>query len=116
MVNNVENKQKFLPKSLQYSVYKNDGKNICLQKKIQNTPCVAWDGMVINWDGTVNPCIFDYYSNIVLGSIRQDTILNLWHSQKLNELRRHVLKDKKNVTICKHCPINSNYSELCFFD
>lgn len=116
MVNDVSDKQKFLPKNPQYSVYKNNGKETVLERKMQNVPCVAWDGMVVNWDGTVNPCIFDYYSNIVLGNLQDATILSLWHSKKFNKLRRDVLTNKQNVAICKHCPINSNYSELCYYN
>lgn len=115
MVNST-NKQKFLPKNSQYHVYKQNGEHFSLQRKMQNTACVAWDGMVINWDGSVNPCIFDYYSDIVLGNVKSNKILSLWHNEKFNQLRQNVLKNKQNVSICKHCPINSDYSELYYRD
>lgn len=98
------NKEKLLPTNSKYKM--NQEKN--------NTPCVLWDGLVINWDGSVNPCLFDYHGSVKLGNVSKNSLINIWRSSILKKIRQKILADKQKIKICQSCPINEQYSELYF--
>jgi radical SAM protein with 4Fe4S-binding SPASM domain len=108
------NKRRFLPETPEYSLYGRDGTATTLQRKMENVPCVAWDGMVINWDGTVNPCLFDYYSAIALGNVSQTPLDAIWRNRAFRTLRKRILSNKRDIAICRRCPINERFSELYY--
>lgn len=107
-----EEKKKYLPEDSRSHVYKLINKKALFKEKKNNLPCVIWDGMVINWDGGVNPCIFDYYSKINLGNVEDTSLIKVWRGEMFKKLRKSVITHKASVTICKNCPINERYSEL----
>jgi radical SAM protein with 4Fe4S-binding SPASM domain len=109
---NKKDKTKFLPSSEKLRIYKENKNNtltINKQKKCQS--CVLWDALLINWDGSVNPCIFDYYSKIVIGNINHESIKQIWKSKKLYQMRCKILEDRSKINICQKCPIQNDYSE-----
>lgn len=110
MVDN-KNPQNWLPDKDTLRIYKQSGNEFMLKRKMINNTCTAWDSMVINWDGTVNPCIFDYYSNIVLGKIPRSSVHEIWTVKKFTDFRRKVLMNRSDVKICRTCPIEENCSE-----
>ena len=111
MVDN-ETKKSYLPKDKNSHVYKLIDKRSLFREKKNNLPCVIWDGMVVNWDGTVNPCIFDYYATKNLGNSKNHSLLKVWRSRSFKKFRRSVITDKAAIDLCKDCPINERYSEL----
>ena len=113
MVNSAD-KEQFLPINKKYNMYTVKNNQVQLQRKMKNVPCVAWDGIVINWDGSVNPCLFDYYSSIVLGNIKETSITQIWRGKLLQNLRKRILRNKRSIGICRRCPINERYSELYY--
>ena len=58
--------------------------------------------LVVLWDGRVIPCCVDYNANLMIGNIQNDTIQNLWKSEKLNLLREQHLKGDFPDT-CANC-------------
>ena len=70
-------------------------------------PCNdLWRRLFIWWDGTVNPCDYDYKSNLSIGNINQSSIAELWHSSAYNKLRKNHLDGKRsNHYPCDRCPI-----------
>ena len=58
--------------------------------------------LVVLWDGRVIPCCVDYNANLMIGNIQNDTIPNLWKSEKLNLLREQHLKGEFPET-CANC-------------
>ena len=58
--------------------------------------------LVVLWDGRVIPCCVDYNANLMIGNIQNDTIPNLWKSEKLNLLREQHLKGDFPDT-CANC-------------
>ena len=71
--------------------------------------------LVVLWDGRVIPCCVDYNANLMIGNIQNDTIPNLWRSEKLDLLREQHLKgDFPNTCAnCNEC--ESNKAEKRFF-
>ena len=70
-------------------------------------PCNdLWRRLFIWWDGTVNPCDYDYKSNLAIGNINQSSISDLWHSTEYNKLRNsHLDGQRSNHYPCDRCPI-----------
>jgi radical SAM protein with 4Fe4S-binding SPASM domain len=67
-----------------------------------------WERMYVWYDGICNPCDVDYKSELTVGSIKNNTIYEIWNSKKYNELRSMHLNHKRNsVFPCDRCPVGS---------
>ncbi len=106
-----ENKQRFLPDQESHRIYELAKRRFALKRPLVNKPCVAWDGLVINWSGTVNPCIFDYYSKIVLGDVTKEGVIPIWRGKIMKNLRTRILRGRAKIDICIRCPIQERLSE-----
>jgi radical SAM protein with 4Fe4S-binding SPASM domain len=75
------------------------------EKKDRRYPCcLLWYELVINADGSVSPCQFDWKNEYILGNIKNNTIANMWNGEKIQNLRRaQVKKDWKYGNICEKC-------------
>lgn len=95
MDNKPETFKKFVPKDGAFSRY---------TLKIQNSkiadPCLNW--IVINWNGNINPCCWDYEGEIILGNAADSTIEEIWNSETVR-LHREKMKSNSHYEICKNC-------------
>ena len=70
-------------------------------------PCVQlWRQMYVWYDGTVNPCDFDYKSYLKLGNAKEESLKKIWKGENFNKLRNdHLsgLRSKNNP--CDRCPL-----------
>ena len=65
-----------------------------------------WTRMYIWYDGTVNPCDFDYKSFLTVGNANDNLLKDIWKNNKYNKLRENhlnSLRSKHNP--CDRCPI-----------
>lgn len=63
-----------------------------------------WQRLVVLWDGSVYPCLFHGVKNpqdILLGNVRNTTLKELWHSQKMNYIRQ--LHSTEKSYLCNSC-------------
>jgi wyosine [tRNA(Phe)-imidazoG37] synthetase (radical SAM superfamily) len=60
--------------------------------------------MVINWDGSVPLCCADVNGRD-FGDVNNQTIYDIWHSDKLDHMREQVGRQTNhaNFPVCKHC-------------
>ena len=64
-----------------------------------------WERMYIWYDGLCNPCDVDYKSELSAGTLKEQTIREIWNSKKFNDLREMHLNGKRNkVYPCDRCP------------
>jgi len=70
--------------------------------------CVEpWRGLVIGWDGVVVPCCNDFDYKYTLGDVNVNTLVEIWNSEKIQELRRcQSLGLQKSDELCKGCLIH----------
>ena len=82
------------------NIYKAEPNNI-------KEPCSdLWRRMFVWFDGSVNPCDSDYKSTLSVGSIKNNTISELWCSDAYNNLRKkHLNKDRSSISTCKGCTV-----------
>lgn len=99
-----EDIKKYLPQNKKYSRYSLAGDNVSTKTRINNQCDFLWNEFVINWDGTVIPCCFDMNNKYVLGDIFNQTVKEIWVSKKYVGFRKIILKNKKDIDLCKDCP------------
>ncbi|MFZ1576505.1 MAG: radical SAM protein [Chromatiaceae bacterium] len=69
-------------------------------------PCrMLWRHLAVRADGTVSACCRDIDGELTVGNIEAgDTIREIWHGDKLNDLRRlHLQKRFEDIPLCKAC-------------
>jgi MoaA/NifB/PqqE/SkfB family radical SAM enzyme len=86
-----------LPRWDSYNNPKVDTKHACNQ---------LWDRIYVWYDGTLNPCDFDYKSLLKVGNILDMTIKDAWHGEVYSKLREDHLNFRRGCHIpCDRCPI-----------
>ena len=70
-----------------------------------NCPCkMLWDQMVILQDGKVALCCLDYDGKVIVGDMKNESILNIWNGKILNNLRQKQIKLKfDEISTCRAC-------------
>lgn len=65
-----------------------------------------WERMYVWYDGTCNPCDIDYKSELSVGSIKKNSIKEIWNGDKYQKLRELHLKGNRNQCYpCDRCPV-----------
>jgi radical SAM protein with 4Fe4S-binding SPASM domain len=58
----------------------------------------------ITWNGDVVPCCRDLRKEYIIGNIREHSIMELWNSKQLVQLReKHRLKQFDDIHLCRGC-------------
>ncbi len=98
------NGNKLMPDIKKYTRYKKqeDGK-YSIKNKLKNRCWRMWSSSVICHDGKLVPCCFDKDADFVLGDATQQTITEIWTSDKYKQFRSKILKNRKNIEICRNC-------------
>ena len=73
-----------------------------------NTPCEdLWDRMYVWFDGKTNPCDADYKSYLSYGNLNENSIKEVWNSDKILDLRKkHLSGNRKDIVPCDRCGID----------
>ena len=58
--------------------------------------------LYVNYDGTITPCCTPYGGYWSLGNIKDTTLEEVWHGEKINKLRA-LLKNKDMPNFCRKC-------------
>ncbi|MBI4981334.1 SPASM domain-containing protein [Candidatus Woesearchaeota archaeon] len=98
MDNNQSTFDEFIPLDTGFSRYKTN--KFPERRTNIKAPCKEW--MVVNWNGDVNPCCWDYEGNYIMGNVDQQGVFGVWNSPKMKEFRRNILNDKY-LSICNQC-------------
>ena len=75
--------------------------------KIHNKEGVCnllYERLYVWFDGTCVPCDYDYKSYLNLGNANNNTIKEIWHGEKYNEIRKiHTSQTRKCLEPCNRC-------------
>lgn len=76
-----------------------------------NVPCYMMESLiVIDVEGNVICCFEDYYKKMIVGNVRETSLLNIWNEKSYVKLRKDVSQGKRFVSsICKNC---NNYTMM----
>lgn len=71
------------------------------------TACSAlWSRMYVWYDGTCNPCDFDYKSNLALGNVNDHSLAEIWANERYAKFRElHAAKNRSQMNPCDRCPL-----------
>ena len=61
--------------------------------------------MAINYDGKVLLCCEDFRGRAVIGDVRTQNLMDIWRSEKLNNIRRKLLNFDRNFFPCNICNV-----------
>jgi radical SAM protein with 4Fe4S-binding SPASM domain len=78
---------------------------------IRRQPCnQLWQRLTISWDGKVMMCCGDWEMKVVLGDANTDSIYKIWHSKRLNTIRKvHRNLKLEKIPVCTKCPVMDSY-------
>jgi radical SAM protein with 4Fe4S-binding SPASM domain len=71
--------------------------------RVPNTCSFIDQGFVINWDGTVNPCCWDYQGEVVIGDVTTQMVKEVWEGHHLAKLRAAIHTDRAAIPMCAVC-------------
>ena len=58
----------------------------------------------VNADGLVSSCFLDWGRKLIIGDARQESLKRIWHSDKMNALRRQHLEGRRMENpVCSQC-------------
>lgn len=82
-------------------------------KKYEHFVCPQlWQRLLICWNGEVRMCCGDWYGKSVLGDIKEKSIYDFWHGDKLNQARKlHSEGSFDKVPACADCEVNASRSD-----
>lgn len=65
---------------------------------------MLWNNFTINWQGDVVPCCYDLKYDCILGNVRDNTITEIWNSEKVVNMRR-LIKNREydGIKLCSTC-------------
>lgn len=74
-------------------------------KVTQPNSCTSlWQRIVVGWNGDIHPCPAAFTGEFKLGNIKDTTIQDAWHSDKMNEYRNLLSRHGRgNSPLCKNC-------------
>lgn len=89
-----------------------------------NEPCISpFSTLEILYDGTVPLCGCDYKPTVNLGNVKNNSLKNIWNSEKFKKVRdQHASGNRNEIPICVGCEIwdtkikSVHYNKKKFFD
>lgn len=97
----------FLPEQENLKRYDvQDGKWI-LKTDRENDCSVLWRSIMINADGTVVPCCYDFSSDLILGHFPEQTIRDIWDGEPMQRLRQAIISDRMSLKPCSTCSVGA---------
>ncbi|MFH0879296.1 MAG: radical SAM protein [Lentisphaerota bacterium] len=75
-----------------------------------------FDRLVIKWDGRATVCCVDYDARMVVGDFTTQSLREIWHSPKLNNIRATMrTQNFSRLPLCRSCPKFYSESFTLFF-
>lgn len=102
---------KFVPLGTPYSRYKGGLNDPPKKPKNGVYPCEEW--MVINWDGSVNPCCWDYKGEYNFGNVREQGVYGVWNNIIAFKHRNNI-RQRKFLDICVDCANSKTVKAISF--
>ncbi len=69
-------------------------------------PCTeVFNKLTVKWDGRVSACCGDYNNELVVGSLGQNSLQDIWNNNKTLEAIRTLLTNNnfRTLSLCKNC-------------
>jgi MoaA/NifB/PqqE/SkfB family radical SAM enzyme len=84
--------------------YDDVDKAIPLNRRRTTLPCYQlWSYLNVTLEGYLSACCSDFNADLVVGNLRQQTLMEAWHSKEFQALRRSHVERKIAGTLCEGC-------------
>jgi len=82
-------------------------------KENEHFPCPQiYQRLMICWDGEVRMCCGDWYGKFGLDNVKERSLYDIWHGEKINRVRKLHSEGKFNeVPACASCEVNTPRSD-----
>lgn len=84
--------------------------------RVKRNPCKAlWHNPTLRWDGTINPCVYDFDGAHVLGDTRHESFAAIWNGPRYAAMRARFRRDWEQIEICSRCTYayeGGNYTDI----
>lgn len=79
------------------------------EEEIEHFPCPQiWQRLMICWDGEARMCCGDWYGGFPLGNVKEMSLYDIWHGEKLNRVRKlHSEGNFDKIPACARCEVNT---------
>lgn len=87
-----------------------------INNKIKKRPACfyPWETLIVLWDGRVITCCQDLLGELVVGDIKKQTLIEIWNSTTMVDLRKRQLMGDFSMVPCSKCPDWKNCSNNYF--
>jgi radical SAM protein with 4Fe4S-binding SPASM domain len=66
--------------------------------------------LTIGRDGRVSPCCSDWYQELIVGSIQEQSLMEIWKGKKIEEVRNIQRTNQLNsINVCRNCYVKESY-------
>jgi len=94
----------FIPRNKDYSRY-DDAEGTVIRSKERFIACsFPWRMVVVNADGTLVPCCYDFNCAYPLGQVHSGVFDDWWFTPQRNALQEAMASGQEPLDICQHCP------------
>jgi len=74
-----------------------------------------FDSLDILWNGDVSFCCLDYDGQLLVGSVKQQSLKEIWHGEKINRFRQRFIKNNyKGIPLCSTCENAPRFWQINF--
>lgn len=70
---------------------------------VRKNCALPFHSLNITHEGYLTACCVDFNNSLVVADLNQVSLLEAWHSEKMQELRRRILEDDVANTMCYNC-------------
>jgi radical SAM protein with 4Fe4S-binding SPASM domain len=74
-----------------------------IKSELDNHCWRLWSSCVITWDGGIVPCCFDKDAAYKMGSLRDQSLNEIWNNDDYKRFRSQLLTSRKSIDICSNC-------------
>lgn len=84
--------------------------------KVERNPCKhLWQNPAIRWDGSINPCAYDFEGIHPLGDVKESSFRSIWRGDAYRAMRERFRTSWESLPICSRCTYayeGGNYDEV----
>ncbi len=84
-------------------------KRIPLNRRRTTLPCYQlWSYLNVTLEGYLSACCSDFNADLVVGNLRQHSLMEAWHSNEFQALRQQHIDKRIKGTLCEGCIVQKD--------